>query len=146
MIQSRDCVRRWIIWMVCVSRVVLESLRILKSNVFVSVESICSYTIPKENKEHKPSATTSNNPEDMNLDPQLLDISDTPDNHQAPHSGLRLFPPPLFSRQAVPQGYKYVFISFLFSIVTNLELALRQIVLRWSPLRLMKRQAKKKSV
>ena len=48
----------------------------------------------------------------MNLDPQLLDISDTPDNHQAAHSGLRLFPPPLFSRQAVPQGYKSVYISF----------------------------------
>ena len=75
------------------------------------MEALCSYTIPKENKVHKPPSTISNNPADMNLDPQLLDISDTPDNHQA-HSSLRLFPPPLFSRQAVPQGYKSVYISF----------------------------------
>ena len=34
--------------------------------------------------------------------PQLLDISDMPDNHwQAALSGLRLFPLPLFSRQAI---------------------------------------------
>ena len=77
------------------------------------MEALCSYTIPKENKGDKPSATTSNKPADVNLDPQLLDISDTPDNHQAAHSGLRLFPPPLFSRQAVPQGYKSVYIFFL---------------------------------
>lgn len=83
------------------------SLCILKSYVFVSVEALCSYTIPKENKGHKLPATSSKKPADVNLDPQLLGISDTPDNHTA-HSGLRLFPPPLFSRQAVPQGYKSV--------------------------------------
>lgn len=54
----------------------------------------------------------------MNLDPQLLDISDTPDNHQAVHSGLRLFPPPLFSRQAVPQGYKFRFYFFPVKSIT----------------------------
>ena len=76
------------------------------------MEALCSYTIPKEDKGHKPSATILNEPTDMNLDPQLLGISDVPDNHQAALSGLRLFPPPLFSRQAIPQGYKSVFISF----------------------------------
>ena len=77
---------------------------------FVSVQALCSYTIPsKENKGHKPPATTSNKLADVNLDPQLLGISDTPDNNQAAQNCLRLFPPPLFSRQAIPQGYKSVF-------------------------------------
>ena len=80
----------------------------LEVYVFASVEALCSYTIPKENKGHKPPPVTSlNKPADVNLDPQLLGISNTPDNHTA-HGGLRLFPPPLFSRQAVPQGYKSV--------------------------------------
>jgi general transcription factor 3C polypeptide 5 (transcription factor C subunit 1) len=81
------------------------------SSSLVSVQALCSYTIPKENKGHKPPATISNKPADVNLDPQLLGISDTPDNQAALSGGLRLFPPPLFSRQAVPQGYKSVFIS-----------------------------------
>ena len=107
--------------MVCVSpRGSCSHFCILKglSFFFVSVQALCSYTIPKENKGHKPSVTVSNNPEDMNLDPQLLDISDTPDNHQAVHSGLRLFPPPLFSRQAVPQGYKFRFYFFPVKSIT----------------------------
>lgn len=52
----------------------------------------------------------------MNLDPQLLDISEMAEgqqknNYNSPastQSGLRLFPPPLFSRQTIPQGYKLV--------------------------------------
>ena len=76
------------------------------------MQALCSYTIPKENKGHKPPTTISNKSADVNLDPQLLAISDTPDSHQAAHSGLRLFPPPLFSRQAIPQGYKSVIFLF----------------------------------
>jgi general transcription factor 3C polypeptide 5 (transcription factor C subunit 1) len=47
----------------------------------------------------------------MNLDPQLLGVPEQCDipGNQADHSGLRLFPPPLFSRQAIPQGYKYIY-------------------------------------
>jgi general transcription factor 3C polypeptide 5 (transcription factor C subunit 1) len=82
------------------------------------VQALCSYTIPKENKGHKPPATTSNKPADMNLDPQLLGISNTPDN-QAAHIGLRLFPPPLFSRQAIPQGYKSVLFYFPETFYSN---------------------------
>lgn len=89
-----------------------SSILILKSIFFVSVQALCSYTIPKEDKAYKPiPATISTKPADVNLDPQLLGISqqcDTSDNY----SGLRLFPPPLFSRQGIPQGYKYIY-SFL---------------------------------
>ena len=90
----------------------------LEVYVFESVQALCSYTIPKENKGHKPPAATSNQAADVNLDPQLLGISNTPDN-QAAHSGLRLFPPPLFSRQAIPQGYKFRLFSFLKLLVAN---------------------------
>ncbi|KAF8803887.1 hypothetical protein BYT27DRAFT_7340686 [Phlegmacium glaucopus] len=85
----------------------VAKLRLAMDNM--DVQSLCSYTIPRENKGYKPlPATISNEPADVNLDPQLRGISqqcDTPDN-QVAHSNLRLFPPPLFSRQTIPQGYK----------------------------------------
>jgi hypothetical protein len=46
---------------------------------------------------------------DMNLDPELTGIPHPePGPEQPMRSNLRLFPPPLFSRQAVPQSYKFV--------------------------------------
>ena len=54
---------------------------------------------------------------DMNLDPRLREISQAavapapplvPPVIPSPASTLRLFPPPLFSRQTIPQGYKCV--------------------------------------
>lgn len=66
---------------------------------------------------HVPAASesTSNsgtNPTGIQLDPDLA----TPDNPiLVPKSNLRLFPPPLFSRQGIQQNYKYVFLPFSFS-------------------------------
>lgn len=54
---------------------------------------------------------------DINLDPRLreisqVDVAPTPSLvlpvMPSPASTLRLFPPPLFSRQTIPQGYKCV--------------------------------------
>jgi hypothetical protein len=47
----------------------------------------------------------------MNLDPQLLSTSQD-QTKVASSSKLRVFPPPLFSRQAIPQGYKLLFQFF----------------------------------
>jgi hypothetical protein len=91
--------------MVCVLRAVSYLLCISKPLFFVLVQALCSYTIPKENKFYEP--VLSNKPPDVNLDPQLLGIDTA--NHQAASSSLRLFPPPLFSRQAIPQGYKCIY-------------------------------------
>lgn len=53
---------------------------------------------------------------DVNLDPQLTDPSGAQSLSEAVPQGttmksnLRLFPPPLFSRQTIPQGYKYAIV------------------------------------
>lgn len=56
----------------------LSLLEILKQVHGLAVDELCSYTIP----------------------PETMDTSNA--------GGLRAFPPPLFSRQAIPQGYKFV--------------------------------------
>ncbi|KAF8974777.1 RNA polymerase III transcription factor IIIC subunit-domain-containing protein [Flammula alnicola] len=78
----------------------------------MDADLLCSYAIT-----HEPSCVSSPPPThtvnmdvDPNLDPQLLDISQIPDSHTASLSSpkdLRLFPPPLFSRQTIPQGYNF---------------------------------------
>lgn len=60
---------------------------------------------------------------DMNLDPQLMDEFQQPstsasENNPEPVAGmrsnLRLFPPPLFSRQTIPLAYKQVLYLIMF--------------------------------
>lgn len=55
------------------------------------VDAIREYVIPAEKPDY------SNLPTPANVHPDLLPVS--PGN-------LRLFPPPLFSRQTIPQAYK----------------------------------------
>ncbi|KIM42935.1 hypothetical protein M413DRAFT_70152 [Hebeloma cylindrosporum] len=68
----------------------------------MDVEALCSYSMA-----HGPPAdSTPIIPEpDSNLDPQLLGMSQPV--APLPPKGLRLFPPPLFSRQTIPQGYNF---------------------------------------
>lgn len=92
----------------------------------VLVNHLSSYTIPPENHEAAAAATSSSSrPEmdvdiNMNLDPQLLEISEMAEAQRqksnppiSAQSNLRLFPPPLFSRQTIPQGYKFVVSYFI---------------------------------
>ncbi|THV03289.1 hypothetical protein K435DRAFT_715662, partial [Dendrothele bispora CBS 962.96] len=100
----------------------------------MDVSSITSYTIPPEKEdyiiatEEEASSSHSNPPRpdfEMNLDPQLLteqngiptaqaSTSNEASNEVPPlrtakasKSNLRLFPPPLFSRQTIAQGYNF---------------------------------------
>jgi len=75
----------------------------LHSSIWLDiVETLCSYSMSRG----LPADPTPIIPEpDSNLDPQLLDMSQPV---PLPPKGLRLFPPPLFSRQTIPQGYKFV--------------------------------------
>jgi len=53
---------------------------------------------------------------DRNLDPQLAALSAAQTRDVATtvmKSNLRLFPPPIFSRQTIPQGYKFVVSTFI---------------------------------
>ena len=46
---------------------------------------------------------------DVNIDPQLKESPRSQSTSHLPlKSNLRLFPPPLFSRQTIPQAYKFV--------------------------------------
>ncbi|KAF8164959.1 RNA polymerase III transcription factor IIIC subunit-domain-containing protein [Crassisporium funariophilum] len=79
----------------------------------MDVDALCSYIIPirDSDKTSRPLITNMRvDDEEMNLDPQLRNISQTPDTsrgNQLSHTHLRLFPPPLFSRQTIPQGYNF---------------------------------------
>ncbi|TFK76103.1 hypothetical protein BDN72DRAFT_366699 [Pluteus cervinus] len=80
----------------------------------MDVDAIRQYVIPKDPMESTGKATAPDTatPVDMgiNLDPQLVSTPPPIDEHQAPasiRSNLRLFPPPLFSRQAIPQAYNF---------------------------------------
>ena len=69
-----------------------------------TVESIRQYSIPEEKEDY----TLSANPV---LDPQLISESTEPQSVANSRSNLRLFPPPLFSRQGISQNYKCVSLS-----------------------------------
>lgn len=49
----------------------------------------------------------------MTLDPSLQLEANAASVSKEPEENLRLFPPPLFSRQTISQSYKYVFCLFL---------------------------------
>lgn len=73
------------------------------------VEGILKYSIPEEQEDY--TIEEESGATDFAIDPQLRDPEDasssaTPNGPRI-RSNLRLPPPPLFSRQAVPQIYKY---------------------------------------
>ena len=72
-----------------------------------SVETIHAYKIPDILSDKEPSTQFVQPAEDANLDPQLLALSPKSQQNTVTRSNLRLFPPPLFSRQTIPQGYKF---------------------------------------
>ncbi|EPQ59371.1 hypothetical protein GLOTRDRAFT_70737 [Gloeophyllum trabeum ATCC 11539] len=65
----------------------------------MDIEGIRSYTIPEEKEDY----TTLSMPE-VQIDPQL---TCEPGTEPKIVSNLRMFPPPLFSRQSVPQNYGF---------------------------------------
>lgn len=75
--------------------------RVLKGTL---VDGILKYNISPEKEDY---TITETDPFAMDIDPQLLGEGEFSTNTR-PRSNLRLFPPPLFSRQGVPQNYKYV--------------------------------------
>jgi len=69
------------------------------------VEGIHAYRLPQETEDYTiddPSAM------DVDIDPQLVGRTQPEAQHSTQRSNLRLFPPPIFSRQGISQNYKYV--------------------------------------
>ncbi|KAG7445824.1 uncharacterized protein BT62DRAFT_135878 [Guyanagaster necrorhizus] len=86
----------------------------------MDVEAIRAYRFPEEKADYMVPANSSSSPPlpppfstsdsdfEMNLDPQLMDVSKPPPvSDSAMRSNLRLFPPPIFSRQTIPQVYNF---------------------------------------
>jgi hypothetical protein len=86
------------------------------------VDAIRQYSILEEKEDYL--VSTSVHPPE--LDPALAEQSEQTSESR---SNLRLFPPPLFSRQNVPQNYKRVLLLIQFSI-TDQPIASRQTLLR----------------
>lgn len=68
-------------------------------DVCSEVDAIRQYTIPEEKEDYVISSPVEGDP---NIDPGLVKHSGL----SATRSNLRLFPPPIFSRQGIPQNYK----------------------------------------
>ncbi|KAJ7667797.1 RNA polymerase III transcription factor IIIC subunit-domain-containing protein [Mycena polygramma] len=89
----------------------VTKLRLAMDNM--DVEAIRTYVIPPEKADYMVPVTksSSNGPDidmDLNLDPELTGIPlPQADSEQPMRSNLRLFPPPLFSRQTIPQAYNF---------------------------------------
>ncbi|KAF8484497.1 RNA polymerase III transcription factor IIIC subunit-domain-containing protein [Russula ochroleuca] len=86
----------------------------------LDVDGIRGYRFPQETEDY-----TTDDPSamDVDIDPQLVGRSHPEAQHSTQRSNLRLFPPPIFSRQGIPQNYKYVpppfrrrYNDFLFSL------------------------------
>ncbi|ETW84234.1 hypothetical protein HETIRDRAFT_123874 [Heterobasidion irregulare TC 32-1] len=85
----------------------VTKLRMAMSNM--DVDAIRQYTIPEEREDY----VVAKDPTAMEIDPEL-----TGGAPQATKSNLRLFPPPLFSRQSIPQNYSFK--SNPMSVVTTI--------------------------
>lgn len=72
---------------------------VLTSNSWLVVDAIRQYTIPEEQEDYVLSSLIGSDP---NIDPGLAKHGGL----SVTRSNLRLFPPPIFSRQGVPQNYK----------------------------------------
>ncbi|KAI0751283.1 RNA polymerase III transcription factor IIIC subunit-domain-containing protein [Daedaleopsis nitida] len=72
----------------------------------MDVDGVLQYHIPPEQEQY---TTTEADPSAMDIDPQLLGDGAGPSTNLnvRTKSNLRLFPPPLFSRQGIPQNYNY---------------------------------------
>jgi general transcription factor 3C polypeptide 5 (transcription factor C subunit 1) len=71
----------------------------LMSNCWLEVDAIRQYTIPEEKEDYVLSSPAEGDP---NIDPGLVGHGGL----SVTRSNLRLFPPPIFSRQGIPQNYK----------------------------------------
>ncbi|KZP24581.1 hypothetical protein FIBSPDRAFT_1042044 [Athelia psychrophila] len=80
----------------------VAKLRVAMGNM--DVDAIQQYRMPEATEDYTI-------PADPVLDPQLVQDSTAPSaaapQNWAPRSNLRLFPPPLFSRQGIPQNYNF---------------------------------------
>ncbi|KAI0662974.1 RNA polymerase III transcription factor IIIC subunit-domain-containing protein [Cubamyces menziesii] len=72
----------------------------------MDVDGILKYHIPPETEDY---TVTETDPSAMEIDPQLLGEGEVAMSNTSAktRSNLRLFTPPLFSRQGVPQNYNY---------------------------------------
>ncbi|KAF7331916.1 hypothetical protein MKEN_00071900 [Mycena kentingensis (nom. inval.)] len=83
----------------------VSKLRVAMDNL--DVDAIRSYTIPPEKADYMVPATQDTSL-DTNIDPALTGVPQPEPNPEQPmRSNLRLFPPPLFSRQGFPQSYQF---------------------------------------
>jgi hypothetical protein len=101
-ILSQDYARQWPPW--TVSTFPFAPFFLLSFSD-ITVEGIRAYRLPQETEDYTvddPSAM------DVDIDPQLVGRAQPEAQHSAQRSNLRLFPPPIFSRQGISQNYKYV--------------------------------------
>ncbi len=72
----------------------------------ITVEGIRGFQFPREMEDY----TTTDDASAMgvDIDPQLVGRAHPEAQHSTQRSNLRLFPPPIFSRQGIPQNYKCV--------------------------------------
>ncbi|KAH9981862.1 RNA polymerase III transcription factor IIIC subunit-domain-containing protein [Russula compacta] len=70
----------------------------------LDVEGIREYRFPQETEDY-----TTDDPSamDVHIDPQLVGRLHPDAQHSTQRSNLRLFPPPIFSRQGIPQNYNF---------------------------------------
>jgi general transcription factor 3C polypeptide 5 (transcription factor C subunit 1) len=67
------------------------------------VEGILEYRFPQEKEDYTIDDPSSM---DVDIDPELIERAHPEAQHSNQRSNLRLFPPPIFSRQGIPQNYK----------------------------------------
>lgn len=92
-----------------------------------SVDAITAYRMPLE-RNYEPIAGSGSGQEgfEMHLDPELAATSTSAAATPASgSSNLRLFPPPLFSRQTISQNYKYVIWTLLFFLLLTFAFQLQ---------------------
>jgi general transcription factor 3C polypeptide 5 (transcription factor C subunit 1) len=71
------------------------------------VDGVKSFIIPPEKEDYLVGVNTVS--ADPSIDPELQGDGAGTSSGSTVKSNLRMFPPPLFSRQALPLNYKYVY-------------------------------------
>ena len=105
----------------------------------VQVNEISKYQIPEEKEDY--SELSDPNAMDIDIDPHLTEGAES---STASRSNLRLIPPPLFSRQNIPQNYKCVPSAPDCNYSVTVHPASKPTTYLSSPLSSTKRQAKKR--
>ena len=72
----------------------------------ITVEGIRGFQFPQEMEDY--TTTDDASAMDVDIDSQLVGRAHPEAQHSTQRSNLRLFPPPIFSRQGIPQNYKCV--------------------------------------